>query len=192
MSSGSSGEGRPWYVLFLRDLGIAVAGLLVVVSVLYLYSGLWPPFVAVESPSMEPNIDEGDLVLLKSTDKVVSAEEAVELNETSFGLPGDVIVFSVPGDDRSVLHRAMYWVDEGDPMWSGGPEAPYSGYITMGDNNREIDQKSLFENQPIKPEWIEGKAVCSVPYLGRLTLGMDEVREGSLDVHPGIQYRCIL
>ncbi|OUJ18125.1 Signal peptidase I LepB [Methanonatronarchaeum thermophilum] len=191
MSEGSSGEGRSWHVLFLRDLAIALAGLLVVVSVLYLYAGLWPPFVAVESPSMEPNIGEGDLVFLKSTDNVLTGEEAAVLGETSFGGYGDVIVFSVPGDDRSILHRAVDWVDEGEPMWDGGPEAPHSGFITMGDNNREIDQKSLFEEQPIKPEWVDGKAVCSVPYLGMLTLGLEEFREGSPVGLPGLQYQCI-
>jgi len=184
-------EKRPWHILFLRDLAIALAVLLVVVSALYLYSGLWPPFVAVESPSMEPNVNEGDLVLLKSTDNIVTAAEAEELGKESFGGPGDVIVFSVPGEERSVLHRAMYWVDEGEPMWSGGPDAPHSGFITKGDNNRDIDQRSLYEEQPIKPEWIEGKAVCSVPYLGKLTLGVDELREGSLDGSPGSQYQYI-
>ena len=76
-------------------------------------------------------------------------------------------------------------------MWSDGPEAPHSGYITMGDNNRQIDQKSILEEQPVKPEWIEGKAVWSVPHLGKITLGFDEFRAGSPGDLPGSQYRCI-
>ena len=34
-----------------------------------------------------------------------------------------------------IIHRAMYHVDIGDPMWTNGPPAPHAGYITKGDNN---------------------------------------------------------
>ncbi|VVB64741.1 Uncharacterised protein [uncultured archaeon] len=34
----------------------------------------------------------------------------------------------------------MSLVDQGQPMWDGGPKAPFSGYITKGDHNDRIDQ----------------------------------------------------
>ena len=32
-----------------------------------------------------------------------------------------------------IIHRAMYYIEEGRPMWPGGPSAPFAGYITKGD-----------------------------------------------------------
>lgn len=51
-------------MLFVRD---ALSSLLVVSMVgllLFSVSGVWPPLVAVESGSMQPNLQKGDLVFV--------------------------------------------------------------------------------------------------------------------------------
>nr|QNO50199.1 hypothetical protein AGFBIAGF_00029 [Methanosarcinales archaeon ANME-2c ERB4] len=64
-----------------------------------------------------------------------------------------------------IIHRAMYYMEAGDPMWEGGPIAPHSGYITKGDNNMVIDQYGLC-TEPIREEWVIGVACFRVPYIG--------------------------
>ncbi len=88
-----------------------------------------------------------------------------------FNQYGDVIVYRPFGEAARtpVIHRAMYYVNESEPMWPGGPPAPHSGYITQGDNNFLYDQSSgISQNQPVKPEWIIGVAEIRIPYLGWL------------------------
>jgi signal peptidase len=68
-------------------------------------------------------------------------------------------------------------INLGDLLDSMGSE-PYGGLVTMGDNNwREVEGKKLgFIDQgnlvkgPIKPEWIVGKVVSEVPWVGTIRL----------------------
>ena len=63
-----------------------------------------------------------------------------------------------------IIHRAMYYVEAGEPMWEGGPIAPHAGYITKGDNNAVIDQHGLC-TEPVREGWIDGVACFRVPYI---------------------------
>jgi signal peptidase len=49
-----------------------------------------------------------------------------------------------PGNDKAtpIIHRALKFVEKGEPMWDGGPAAPFAGYITKGDHNEIIDQEA--------------------------------------------------
>jgi signal peptidase len=120
----------------------------------------------VESGSMYPNLRPLDVVTIEdiSTTKVITWEEGEKIGYTSFNNSGDVICYRPYGKEQlsvidvadhlvfglpyppdkatPVIHRAMRWVDEGEPMWEGGPAAPFAGYITKGDNNSEIDQNA--------------------------------------------------
>lgn len=61
-------------------------------------------------------------------------------------------------------------------------DEPHGGYITMGDNNwyagdrnrtGAVDQNSLSDvPEPIKEEWVLGKAVAEIPWIGLLKLAM--------------------
>ncbi len=135
------------------------------------------PAVAVESGSMLPNIGIGDVVIIQSAQRthIISHTEGALSGYTSFDEYGDVILYRKYGSstDTLIIHRAMYWVEEGEPMWSGGPAAPHSGYITKGDNNKGIDQKaSTSWRQPVKEEWIIGVARWHVPWIGYLSLAV--------------------
>ncbi len=67
---------------------------------LYLYTGVWPPLVSVEGTSMYPNLQSGDLVILRGLDRVPvnASNEAVNENYKKFNGYGDVIVYSPMGN----------------------------------------------------------------------------------------------
>jgi len=158
------GEGR--VPGFLRDLIFVavVVGTISIISQLAL--GIWTPMVAVESGSMDPNMKIGDIVVIQgiSRTEVATWSEDENTGSTSFNNPGDVILYRPYGKEKltlfdqaariflrrpyppdkatPVIHRALRWVDEGEPMWEGSPPAPFAGYITKGDNNKEIDQNA--------------------------------------------------
>jgi signal peptidase len=167
---------------FLISLGkdlLSVAAVLIAFMVLSkLAFGLWTPMVAVESGSMEPHMQIGDIVFIKNIDRVdiVTNEEGRSSGYTTFGGYGDVILYRPYGQGgvTPIIHRAMYWVEAGEPMWENGPIAPYSGYITKGDNpvtNQHYDQEGQISyNVPVKDEWIIGVARYRIPYLGYVRL----------------------
>lgn len=125
--------------------------------------GLWTPMVAVESGSMVPNLNIGDIVVVQGASRtdVIPWDEAEKTGYTAFNNPGDVILYRpygkaslnlldqlkmligfAPDKDKAtpIIHRALRYVKEGEAMWDGGPLAPFSGYITKGDHNDVIDQ----------------------------------------------------
>ena len=148
---------------FISDIlyVIVVIGAISLLSQLVL--GLWTPMVAVESGSMVPNLNIGDIVVVQgaSRTEVIPWEEAKAEGYSAFSNPGDVILYRPYGKERQglidqgkallgipyppekatpIIHRALYYVNQSQPMWEGGPPAPFSGYITKGDHNDRIDQ----------------------------------------------------
>ncbi len=163
----------------LRDIIFVLVALGIYVSVSYIALGLWAPMVAVESGSMIPHIQIGDIAFIESIDRtqVVTYEKGKDTGYKSFGDYGDVILYRPNGMERvtPIIHRAMYYVEKGENMWTGGPPAPHAGYITKGDNTKTnplYDQQgSISYNQPVKIEWIIGVARFNrVPLLGYVSL----------------------
>ena len=82
--------------------------------------------VCVDSGSMSPDLNPGDLVVLENTS-----------NRST----GDIILYNeYRYTDIHILHRVIDYVQKNEPMWEGGPRAPFAGYITKGDHNEVIDQ----------------------------------------------------
>ena len=165
---------------------------------LFAVSGVWPPMVAIESESMEPNMNVNDLVFLMDIDRfqpddahaetgIVPASVGDETGYENYGDSGDVIVFEPDGNENTtpIIHRAMFWVDEGDNWCEIADEtadssylgalspdddrciAPNDGFITKGDNNHQYDQASTTQaDRPVKPEWVIGTAEVRIPRLG--------------------------
>jgi len=100
--------------------------------------------ISVNSSSMTPNLNIGDLVIIENATKsnIITYDEAKLTGYKSFNLPGDVILYHRYGQEngKPLISRAMSYVETEDPMWEGGPAAPFSGYITKGDHNEVIDQ----------------------------------------------------
>ena len=156
--------------------------LAVFLSMSHLIFGVWQPLIAVESGSMEPHIYKGDIVIVNAKKDVITWEEGKNLNYTSFGDYGDVILYRRFGTSEKVIHRAMYYVDVNEPMWEGGPSAPHSGYITKGDNpttNKYYDQQgSVSYLTPVKDEWVVGVAEFRIPKVGYITLAFRKIIGG--------------
>jgi len=125
---------------------------------------------AVESGSMEPNMQVGDLIFVQAPHRtnITTYETGEKLNYTSFEKYGDVIIYLRNGlsSKTPIIHRAMYWVEKGEEM-PGGKPAPNAGYITKGDANPYPDQDPrLFGYDPVKPEWVVAVPKARIPYLG--------------------------
>jgi signal peptidase len=150
---------------FVKDIifVIVVVGTISLLSQLLL--GLWTPMVAVESGSMVPNLNIGDIILVQGASRttVITWDEANKTGYSTFNHPGDVILYRPygkeslnlfdqikmllgmsPGQEKAtpIIHRALRYVKTGEPMWDKGPKAPFSGYITKGDHNDVIDQNA--------------------------------------------------
>lgn len=160
-----------FWIELARDLTFATAVVFLVIGLAYLFAGTWPIMVGVESGSMMPHIYKGDIIFLQgiSRTSIITYQVGTEINYTSFGDYGDVIVYRPNGDlyVTPIIHRVIYWVDAGDPMPNDRP-APHAGFITKGDNNDGYDQPGL--TTPIKPDWIVGVARLRMPYLGYIRL----------------------
>ena len=161
-----------------KDLLSVVAVLIIFMVLSKMIFGLWTPMVAVESGSMEPHMQIGDIIFIKGIDKtnITTYEEGKKTGYESFQNYGDVILYHPYGEEgvTPIIHRAMYRVEAGEPMWKDGPIAPYSGYITKGDNvvtNQHFDQEGQISYEmPVKDEWIIGTAQYRIPYLGYIRL----------------------
>jgi len=95
-----------------------------------------------------------------------------------------------------IIHRAMLWIEEdenwydrADRRYIDGAEncdelehcpAPYSGFITLGDNNGAYDQVGP-QSAPVRPEWVVGTAELRIPYLGHVRLLFSTVGGASAD-----------
>ncbi|NLA38247.1 MAG: S26 family signal peptidase [Methanomicrobiales archaeon] len=156
-----------------RDLIWVVAVVGGIALALYLIAGTWPAVVTIESRSMVPNMNVGDLVLVVDENRfggLTTWDRGQLTGYRSFGDYGDVIIYRPNGVDsvHPIIHRAMGYVD------------PPGGYITKGDNNLYIDQKEgalipgIGQVEPVKKEWIVGKALFAVPLIGYLPLHLFE------------------
>ncbi len=148
---------------FVKDIifVIVVVGAISLISQIAL--GLWTPMVAVESGSMVPNLNIGDIIVVQGASRtdIVTWDDAEKTGYKAFNNPGDVILYRPYGKESlnlidqakalfgigyppdkatPIIHRALRYVEKGTPMWDGGPAAPFSGYITKGDHNDVIDQ----------------------------------------------------
>lgn len=165
---------------FAKDVGTVLGVVAVFLLICYLVFGLWTPMFVVSSGSMEPNMNIGDIVFVKSINRadVITKAEAMNLSKeyVKFKNPGDVILYRPYGSTNMVpiIHRAMYYVEAGEEMWPNGPAAPHAGYITQGDNaktNPVFDQRTgIMPGTPIKEEWIIGTSQFKIPYLGKIRL----------------------
>lgn len=186
-------------LMFIREVLTSVAAVAAIGLVLFAISGVWPPMVAVESGSMQPNMHKGDLVFITAPNRfapdaghgetgVVTYREGKQTDYRSFGSYGSVIVYDTPGQNGPpIIHRARFFVHEGENWYDRANKnylppgvdncaeleycpATRSGFITKGDNNGRYDQASNIA-PPVQPAWVTGIARIRIPYLGWIRLG---------------------
>ena len=83
-----------------------------------------------------------------------------------------------------------------DDTWRRS-KTPHSGYITKGDNpitNPTCDQEGGICDEPIKLEWISGKARGELPWIGTLNLVFNDIISGknTLQNVPGDSITCLI
>lgn len=112
-------------ILFLRDAGVALLLVVLVLVMMWAYTGLWPPLVVVESNSMmhgDDNlsnvgtIDTGDLVLVRkvaAADGVETYMDGVVSNHRTYGDYGDVVIYKRGGSETQtpIIHRAIIYLE---------------------------------------------------------------------------------
>ena len=181
-------------LLFIRETIYSALGVLAVGLLLFAISGVWPPMVAVESGSMEPEMQRGDLIFVTDPERftpdyaqagIVTVEVGTDEGYRSFDGNGSVIIYDPPDRAGSpIIHRAHFhveagenWYDRADPAYLNADDceslsncpAPHDGFITKGDANARYDQASNIAG-PVQPEWIRGTARLRIPYLGYIRL----------------------
>jgi len=177
-------ESKDPKINFIRDILIVFIIVAAIGGALFAVSGTWPALVAVESESMVPNLNVNDLVFVVEEnryDGYMTMFEAEEAGKISFGEYGDVIVYQPNGQTgvTPIIHRAITWINESVAEQAGFTgEAAHAGYITKGDNNELYDQNAIFSEygrmQPVKKEWIVGKALFAIPLIGFVPLHLFE------------------
>jgi signal peptidase len=180
-------------VSLFRELAWVAAVVGGIALALFLICGTWPAVVTIESESMVPHMNVGDLVVVIQQDRFGDLQTWTEGKQNgymTFQDYGDVIVYKPNGatNVHPIIHRARTLVDTGNTVSyttgapiqnsSKGYTAPHQGYITKGDNNAVIDQgawtnyRGLGPIQPVEKEWVIGKAVFAIPLLGYLPLNI--------------------
>jgi signal peptidase len=202
-------EGAAAYV---RDVLTSAGAVVLVGLLLFGVSGIWPPMVAVESPSMTPHMKTGDLVFVMEEHRfapgaayedtgIVTAEIGDDTGYEKFKQSGDVIVYRPDGSDLEtpIIHRARFWVgdgenwyDEANPEFLAGADncaelancpAPHAGFITKGDANPQYDQVGVSAiSEPIRPSWVIGTAEFRIPWLGWVRLAFSEAAAGAVAI----------
>ncbi|WP_181692136.1 S26 family signal peptidase [Natronomonas sp. LN261] len=167
--------GEAGSLVYLRDVLTSVLIVVAIGILLFAISGVWPPMVAVESGSMEPNMERGDLVFIVDNGRfvpdgavestggstgVVPASVAEERGRTTFGRHGDVIVFRPNGNagQTPIIHRAMLWVEGGENWYDrADPDA-----VGGADNCETLEH-------------------CPAPHAGFITKGDNELTNANYD-----------
>jgi signal peptidase len=172
-------ESSHWAAVLSREvlwLVVVVGG---IALGLYLACGTWPAVVAVESESMVPHMQVGDLVVVVAKDRfgpIQTFTQGSVIGYEKFGTYGDVIVYRPNGATgvHPIIHRAMSYDENVTSFQNHVYPEPQSGYLTKGDNNRLYDQGTYYPGigfiEPVEEQWVVGKALFSVPLLGYPTL----------------------
>jgi signal peptidase len=122
-----------WAVSLARDLLWVVGVVGSIAILLYLICGTWPAVVTIESGSMIPNMNIGDLVVVVQKDRFGDLRTWDDGNVSEykkFGDYGDVIIYRPNGitdmwasigllplsKQHPIIHRAMTWTEAGEPV----------------------------------------------------------------------------
>jgi signal peptidase len=154
-------------VAYVREVLSSVLAVLLVGLVLFGVSGLWPPMVAVESPSMNPHMKTGDLVFVMEEHRfpgedayantgVVTHRTGERTGYRKFGMGGDVIVYEPDGNGGTtpIIHRAMFYVNASEDWY---------------DKAVEVDSEAVGN-----AEDCDALEKCPAPHAGFITKGDNE------------------
>jgi signal peptidase len=139
----------------LREIGegiiIAVLLYLVIQACFMVTMGVEKPLYVVISGSMEPVYEEGDILIVKSTDINTITE-------------GDIIVFDPPFGGIPIVHRVFQVIETEGSRY----------FITKGDSNPFPDTYYQETYPGIPKEHIIGKPLMKIPKLGLIQIWVRE------------------
>ena len=181
-------------VVYVREVTSSIAAVALVGALLFAISGVWPPLVAIESESMEPHIQKGDLVFVMEEHRfadgaatvasgestgVVTYATGQETGYSQFSEPGDVIVYRPDGSPSAtpIIHRARFWVEKGE-NWYDRADSDYVGQY------RECEADD-------DPNTDTALPACPAPNAGFITKGDNEATNGVYDQVAGIADRPV-
>ena len=98
-------------IAFAREILWVVAVVAGIALVLFLASGTWPAVVTIESESMVPHMNVGDLVFVVSADRygeLQTWETGRNTGYQKFGDYGDVLIYS-PNGAKSLTYSSTGW-----------------------------------------------------------------------------------
>jgi signal peptidase I len=141
-----------WAVSLARDLLWVIGVVGSIALLLFLICGTWPAVVTIESESMVPHMNVGDLVVVVQKDRfgeLQTWDDGKKSGYQKFGDYGDVIIYRPNGitdiwasvgllpfsKQHPIIHRAMTLTEAGDPVPSylniyRGTVTP-SGYLPL-------------------------------------------------------------
>jgi signal peptidase len=122
-----------WAVSLARDLLWVIAVVGSIALALFLICGTWPAVVTIESGSMIPHMNIGDLVIVVGKDRfgdLRTWDDGKISGYKKFEDYGDVIIYRPNGytdmwaqagllplsGQRPIIHRTMTWTDAGRPV----------------------------------------------------------------------------
>ncbi|MDD1706791.1 MAG: S26 family signal peptidase [Methanoregulaceae archaeon] len=117
-------------VIFVRELLWVAAVVAGIALILFLVSGTWPAVVTIESESMVPHMNVGDLVFVVKADRfddLQTWEAGKETGYKKFGDYGDVLIYAPNGAEGSlipgigggvhpIIHRAIAMTGDASPI----------------------------------------------------------------------------
>ena len=189
--NNESGDG---WSLFGRDILVSIVAVLLLGGFLFAISGVWPPMVAIESGSMETNMNVNDLVFVMDPDRFQPAEAADvgpgdtgivpanvgdDTGYTMFGESGDVIVFAPDGNEERtpIIHRAMFWVEEGE-NWceDDAVNSEYLGNADPDSEECEVPHDGFITKGDNNPTYDQIGNQISEPVKPAWVIGTAEIR----------------
>ncbi len=111
-----------------KDVLVSLIILIIILGILFVYSGRWPPLVVIESSSMSHDagnppdsqlgvIDTGDIVIVKETakDDITTYVEGKADGHKTYGQYGDVLIYKALGrEETPIIHRPILYLKYDD------------------------------------------------------------------------------
>jgi signal peptidase I len=162
-----------WAVSLARDLIWVVAVVGCIAIALFLICGTWPAVVTIESESMVPNMNVGDLVVVVQKDRFGDLQtwgDGKKSGYKKFNDYGDVIIYRPNGAtdmwasigllplskaQHPIIHRAMTWTETGEPIPSyiniyRGKVTP-TGYLPLTISGETSNGYQILSDDAVTP-----------------------------------------
>ena len=151
--------------------GLVISTALALWKGLGIVSGSDAPIVVVLSGSMEPVLSRGDMLFLSLSDPS---------NATNPLKVGDIVVYKSKSRPIPIIHRVLEEHMVTTNVRNRGGSSVKIGedrivYLTKGDHNPADDRGLYGEGiKWLEPEDVMGRAVFRAPYLGMITIWMND------------------